>query len=89
MTDQSPEFLTPPAAPLVDTAPPTESASAPPPPPSETSVATLAEEPEPEKVPLVTIPVHYVVRIRELLDVIPATESAIVGQIRAMLPELV
>jgi hypothetical protein len=80
------EFLTPPAAPPTDVAPPETEPASPPPTPPDAGVAVAAGAPLIETVP---IPVHHVTRIRELLDVMPATEAARVGQIRALLPELV
>lgn len=54
---------------------------------STTDQAPSGAEPSPET-ESVLIPIASVVRIRELLDVIPATDAAIVGQIRALLPAL-
>jgi hypothetical protein len=72
---------------ITDDTPLTESSSPPLEPPAAAAVATADPEPEPN-LPTVPIPVHYVARIRELLDVIPSTERAVIDQIRALLPKV-
>lgn len=58
---------------------------APPAPPIDQITETVSEE---GGEPLRVIPEANVIRIRELLDVLPATDAAIAGQIRALLPSL-